>query len=126
MRNRSTRQYLDERFEFGVGSRESRLNRKNVNACVVVTAPAEYCDAYTKHLMDHPCDIRITSTIQKECTLIDGENDEKSIAVWAEKRDEWRQRLTRLAIEFRDGHCPPTPQRDSTCLTCEFKDLCRI
>ncbi len=50
----------------------------------------------------------------------------KKDETWSQKREEWRQRLTQLTIEFRDGHCPPNPQKESTCLTCEYKNLCRI
>jgi ATP-dependent helicase/nuclease subunit B len=44
---------------------------------------------------------------------------------WAENRASWHERLTRLATEFHEGHSPPHPQRQSTCLTCEYHNLCR-
>lgn len=68
----------------------------------------------------------VCSGISEEKSDIPGLASLKKDDTWTQKRTEWRQRLTQLAIEFRDGHCPPTPQRNSTCLTCEFKNLCRI
>ncbi len=68
----------------------------------------------------------VCSGISQEKQSIAGLTGLKKDETWTQKRDEWHQRLTQLAVEFRDGHCPPVPQRDSTCLTCDFRDLCRI
>lgn len=68
----------------------------------------------------------VCSGISQEKEAIPGLTTLKKDETWTGKREEWHQRLTQLAVEFRDGHCPPIPQRDSTCSTCEFKDLCRI
>ena len=65
------------------------------------------------------------SGISQEKQDIAGLSSLKKDETWSEKRGEWQQRLTSLAIEFREGDCTPRPQRDSTCLTCEFKNLCR-
>ncbi len=64
--------------------------------------------------------------ISQEKQDINGLSALKKDETWTEKRAEWHERLTTLAIEFREGHCVPMPQRNSTCLTCEFKDLCRF
>ena len=45
---------------------------------------------------------------------------------WSDYQMLWRQQLTDLAIEFQNGFCPPTPSRASTCVSCEFQNLCRI
>lgn len=66
------------------------------------------------------------SGISQEKQEINGLSSLKKGEAWSEKRAEWHERLTTLAIEFREGHCAPVPQRNSTCLTCEFKDLCRF
>ena len=68
----------------------------------------------------------VCSGISQEKQTTKGLSALKKDESWTQKREEWRQQLTQLATEFRDGHCPPTPQRETTCLTCDFKDLCRI
>ncbi len=65
------------------------------------------------------------SGISQEKQEINGLSPLTKGETWTEKRAEWHQRLTTLAVEFRNGHCAPEPQRYSTCLTCEFKNLCR-
>ena len=45
---------------------------------------------------------------------------------WALRQQQWQQQLTLLAHEFRTGHCPPKPNRTSTCQHCELPNLCRI
>ncbi|MCX7117067.1 MAG: PD-(D/E)XK nuclease family protein [Legionellales bacterium] len=45
---------------------------------------------------------------------------------WTLLLQRWRQQLTQLAEEFQTGHCPPQPNRKSTCLSCDFSSLCRI
>ena len=45
---------------------------------------------------------------------------------WSEHQAKWRNQLTELALEFKTGHCPPAPTRNSTCKTCEFQNLCRV
>lgn len=66
------------------------------------------------------------SGISQEKQEINGLSSLKKDETWTGKRTEWHERLTTLAAEFREGHCTPKPQRSSTCLTCEFKDLCRF
>ena len=57
--------------------------------------------------------------IQGISTLKKGEN-------WPDRRQLWHQQLTELANEFSTGHCPPQPNRPSTCQHCDFPNLCRI
>lgn len=64
--------------------------------------------------------------ISEDKISLNGLTSLKKEETWTNKREEWQQRLTQLAIEIQQGLCAPTPQRESTCLTCEFKDLCRI
>lgn len=45
---------------------------------------------------------------------------------WTQLRATWHERLTHLATEFQKGLCSPKPQRQSTCLNCEYNNLCRI
>lgn len=45
---------------------------------------------------------------------------------WSTLQTQWQERLTQLAIEFKNGHCPPNPQRQTTCQHCEFIHLCRM
>lgn len=45
---------------------------------------------------------------------------------WSLQQQTWRQQLTQLATEFREGLCSPTPYRISTCQRCDFQNLCRI
>jgi len=44
---------------------------------------------------------------------------------WTDYQNQWHQRLTQLATEFKTGHCHPTPQHQTTCQRCEFRQLCR-
>lgn len=50
----------------------------------------------------------------------------KGEETWSQRQHLWEQQLTQLAMEFRSGHCPPQPLRESTCLQCDFQSLCRI
>ncbi len=68
----------------------------------------------------------ICSGISQDKQNIPGLSAIKKDETWTQKREEWHHRLSQLASEFRDGYCPPIPQRDSTCLTCDYKNLCRI
>lgn len=45
---------------------------------------------------------------------------------WAEQQEKWHEQLTLLASEFKAGHCPPKPNRSTTCLKCDFPNLCRV
>lgn len=70
---------------------------------------------------------RITSSgITGDNPLIKGLIPLKKGTHWSSQRAQWLQQLTHLAHEFRTGHCPPTPTRNSTCTVCEFSTLCRI
>lgn len=64
--------------------------------------------------------------ISEEATSVKGLNGVKKNEHWSDQRERWHQQLTDLASEFRDGHCPPQPNRASTCDFCEFSNLCRI
>lgn len=66
------------------------------------------------------------SGISQEKQMITGLASLKQREEWSDRRDEWHEKLTALAVEFREGHCMPSPQRESTCLTCEYKNLCRV
>lgn len=66
------------------------------------------------------------SGLSQEKQSMKGIGTLKKEETWSKKRAEWHQRLTALAMTFREGHCTPTPQRVSTCLTCEYKNLCRV
>lgn len=57
---------------------------------------------------------------------INGVSGLKKGETWAAKLAQWQQQLIQLANEFREGHCPPTPNRPSTCQQCYFPALCRI
>ncbi|MCH9756312.1 MAG: PD-(D/E)XK nuclease family protein [Gammaproteobacteria bacterium] len=50
----------------------------------------------------------------------------KSDEHWSTYQRLWHERLTLLADEFYEGHCPPKPKKNSTCQTCRFDTLCRI
>lgn len=64
--------------------------------------------------------------ISEQAQSIKGLSPLKKGTHWPEQRAQWHQQLTALAHEFRTGHCPPTPTRNSTCSFCEFSTLCRI
>lgn len=65
------------------------------------------------------------SGISEEKLELRGISQIKKNETWPEKQQLWQQQLSALAQELQDGHCPPTPQRASTCQRCEFIDLCR-
>lgn len=50
----------------------------------------------------------------------------KSETSWETYQTLWRERLTKLADEFTEGHCPPAPIKKSTCQDCPYHALCRI
>lgn len=50
----------------------------------------------------------------------------KKNETWSDYQILWRKQLTDLATEFQNGFCPPKPSRVSTCVSCEFQNLCRI
>lgn len=64
--------------------------------------------------------------ISEDVQSIKGLSTLKKGTHWTEQRAMWHQQLTALAHEFRTGHCPPTPTKNSTCTFCEFSSLCRI
>ena len=45
---------------------------------------------------------------------------------WEDYRQQWRNRLSELAKEFRDGYAHPQPQRKNTCQQCHLPALCRV
>lgn len=46
---------------------------------------------------------------------------------WPDRRQEWREVLTRLALEFDQGRAEVDPlKRRATCRTCRLETLCRI
>ncbi len=70
---------------------------------------------------------RITcSGLSEQVSSIPGVSALKKEESWSARQLQWEQQLTQLADEFRRGHCPPEPTRQSTCLQCDFPHLCRI
>lgn len=68
----------------------------------------------------------ICSGLSEESLPIKGLTALKKETSWADYRQQWHDRLSKLAHEFRSGHCPPTPNRESICQQCDFPSLCRI
>ena len=64
-------------------------------------------------LSEHPQDLPGISTLKK------GQS-------WEQSRSIWREQLTLLADEFKQGHCPPQPANLSICQHCDFQNLCRF
>jgi probable DNA repair protein len=64
--------------------------------------------------------------LSEEEVPLQGINTLKSDEHWSLLQQKWHQQLTQLATEFQSGHCPPTPQRRSTCQNCNFPQLCRM
>lgn len=56
---------------------------------------------------------------------LDGLKSIQKDSSWTAEKNAWQQRLNQLALEFQGGQCAPMPQRQSTCLTCEYQNLCR-
>lgn len=50
----------------------------------------------------------------------------KSFKVDENQRQIWLERLSLLAKEFKQGHCPPQPKRAQICQNCDFSNLCKI
>lgn len=50
----------------------------------------------------------------------------KSGESWEEHRRRWQMVLEELALEYRQGHCPPTPVSPAICQQCDFQSLCRF
>ncbi len=50
----------------------------------------------------------------------------QSAETWGSLQAHWLEVLTKLAEEFKQGHCPPTPASSSLCQVCDFPSLCRI
>lgn len=46
-------------------------------------------------------------------------------STWETYKIMWRQQLATLALEYQHGLITPTPHRESTCNSCEFRTLCR-
>jgi ATP-dependent helicase/nuclease subunit B len=65
------------------------------------------------------------SGISQNDSTIQGIGSLKKDETWEGMREAWHTRLTGLATELREGHCAPTPQKTSTCLKCDYKNLCR-
>lgn len=57
---------------------------------------------------------------------LDGLAPIKKDRSWDERRADWNNNLTNLASEFKEGQCVPRPQRNSTCLNCDYQSLCRL
>ena len=69
---------------------------------------------------------RITcSGLSEDDVPVRGVSALKKGETWSDLQQQWHQQLTQLATEFRIGHCPPTPNRLSTCQYCDFPNLCR-
>ena len=70
---------------------------------------------------------RITcSGLSEDKVPIQGISPLKKDDHWEDRQQQWHQQLTQLAQEFQTGHCPPQPNRYSTCQRCDFSNLCRI
>jgi len=67
----------------------------------------------------------LCSGISDDTIRLEGISCLKKDEVWTEKQQQWRQQLTQLAQEIREGHCPPIPTKESTCQRCDFLHLCR-
>ncbi|GGI89411.1 PD-(D/E)XK nuclease family protein [Legionella impletisoli] len=65
------------------------------------------------------------SGLSAEHTDLSGIKSLKSDQSWHEMRGVWREQLSLLAEEFREGYCPPKPTRASICQQCDFPNLCR-
>ena len=69
---------------------------------------------------------RLTCNGLSEQTVdIQGLNALKKDEHWSDYQQQWRQQLTTLASEFKNGLCSPSPTRVNTCDFCEFQNLCR-
>lgn len=67
----------------------------------------------------------VCSGISDDDIPLEGIGRLKKDETWTEKQQQWRQQLTQLAQEIQEGHCPPTPTKESTCQRCDFIHLCR-
>lgn len=68
----------------------------------------------------------VCSGLSEEPTDLKGMQHLKKEKTWSSLQQEWHRELTKLAEEFRNGHCLPKPARESTCQQCDFPTLCRI
>ncbi|WP_133130324.1 PD-(D/E)XK nuclease family protein [Legionella yabuuchiae] len=66
------------------------------------------------------------SGLSAEDTDLNGIKSLKKEEDWSELRHTWREQLSLLAEEFRQGYCPPKPNRISLCQQCDFPNLCRM
>ena len=66
------------------------------------------------------------SGLSEEAFPIQGLSSLKKGEQWTVRRETWHEQLTQLAMEFKQGHCPPEPSRTSTCEQCDFSNVCRI
>ncbi len=57
---------------------------------------------------------------------IEGIQTPKKDESWSQFQNSWHQALSMLAEEFKQGNCEPRPQKSSTCMQCDFQNLCRI
>jgi probable DNA repair protein len=69
---------------------------------------------------------RVACSGFSENKVLDDVKSLKPDEEWADYRERWQHQLTELACEFKKGHCPPEPQRRSTCQQCDFTPLCRV
>lgn len=69
---------------------------------------------------------RVTCSGLSEHNVLEDVKSLKPEEQWSDYRKRWQDQLTELANEFKKGHCPPEPQRQSTCQQCDFSSLCRV
>lgn len=50
----------------------------------------------------------------------------KKTETWTQTRQKWQNNLEKLAQEYLNGHCAPTPLSASTCQQCDFETICRF
>lgn len=62
----------------------------------------------------------------EEPLAIEGIQTLKKDESWSDFQTTWHQTLSMLAEEFKQGYCAPSPQKSSTCVQCDFQNLCRI
>ena len=64
--------------------------------------------------------------ILKEPSELDGLTAIKEDESWPDYQNRWHEALTKLAVEFKSGYCPPEPKTASVCQFCDYPTLCRI
>jgi ATP-dependent helicase/DNAse subunit B len=66
------------------------------------------------------------SGLSEEKLNLSGVSSLKKEDSWEQRRSTWKQQLTDLASEFKEGHCLPQPAQLTLCQQCDFQNLCRF